>query len=240
MNGRKVSTSAGVGEESTSAPVIEVDDEIREYADAATLTDPVDIRPVGENVASGEASTSTTGSVSAVHDHPPAYTAQPDPIDEKEVLDRAHPRQRGHGGDADGNYALLVEALGMRCTQMEEKLLSDKAERVKNGLGAYTFLLKLLRLTTAESSNRSTFLSRHPNEAAVINNIVNVTTDVLTRKAGLCLLGAFACKLRDVHCLGCMLINSRRILGTLAIRTRLERDDSVPQGERSGRCDGCR
>lgn len=137
VNGRKVSNSAVTGEPSAdasaSAPIIEFDDEVHEYADAATLTDPVEIRPLHESVETAEGSTSVA--VTPSHDHPPAYTAQPDPIDEREVLERAHPRQRGHGGDVEGDYAALVGALGMRCTEIEEKLQSDKAERAKNGTG---------------------------------------------------------------------------------------------------------
>lgn len=134
VNGRKVSNSMAGGEAGATVPIVESnDEEVHEYADVGVSTDHVEIRSVIDEA--GPSTPLASSSSPAAQDHPPAYTAQPDPINEKEVLDRAHPKQRGHGGDAEGDYAALVGALGMRCTEIEEKLLANKAARVKGGMG---------------------------------------------------------------------------------------------------------
>jgi hypothetical protein len=107
--GRTTSPGGGGGGGSGSGvaagPTVRIEEGIREYADASTETDPV-----------------------PAHEHPPAYTAEPQPVDAKEVLDRAHPKTRGHGEDVEEEYETLVEGLGMRCTVLEEELEAKRGE----------------------------------------------------------------------------------------------------------------
>jgi hypothetical protein len=115
------------GAKSAGSEPITVDEVVREYADAATLTDPVRVLPIIE-----EAGPST-------QENPPAYTPDPEPIDAKAVLDRAHPRQ--HCGDAsydvETEYDGVAESLGLRCNVIEEAISSRRAERAKRGLGEF-------------------------------------------------------------------------------------------------------
>lgn len=60
---------------------------------------------------------------------PPAYTAEPEPINAQQVLDKAHPRGAvdGMGGDYDG----IVEITGIRCTVLEDELKLLRAKNCK-------------------------------------------------------------------------------------------------------------
>ncbi|KAK8847502.1 hypothetical protein IAR55_005360 [Kwoniella newhampshirensis] len=58
---------------------------------------------------------------------PPAYTAEPEPINHAEVLERAHPRAAGLGGVVDEEYEVLVDALGVRCSVLEDELKMKRA-----------------------------------------------------------------------------------------------------------------
>ena len=115
-----VSSSTG-----QAVPPIRIEEGIREYADASTSTDPIEPEPV------------PIAGPSTTHEHPPAYTAEPPPLNEKQILDRAHPRQEGHGIDVDVEYEALVDALGMRCTVLEDEMEQRKAERVKKLSGEF-------------------------------------------------------------------------------------------------------
>ena len=64
---------------------------------------------------------------------PPAYTAEPEPVNAMQVLEHAHPRESGHHGDGGEEYEALVDALGVRCTVLEEEIQLKKAEIVKKG-----------------------------------------------------------------------------------------------------------
>lgn len=67
--------------------------------------------------------------------HPPAYTAEPDAVNAEQVLDHAHPRELGHHGEGDEAYEALVNALGVRCTVIEEEVQLRKMEKAKRGAG---------------------------------------------------------------------------------------------------------
>ncbi|WWD21593.1 hypothetical protein CI109_106079 [Kwoniella shandongensis] len=104
-------------ESQAPASTSDIEEVIREYADASTETE-------------AEAGPS--------HHHiplqPPAYTAEPEPVNASAVLGRAHPREAGHEGVADEEYDVLVDALGVRCTVLEEELKIKKVEREKRGI----------------------------------------------------------------------------------------------------------
>ena len=121
--GRTISGSQGG--ESSNIPIIRVEEEI-EFADAGTLTDPVDIRPINEGPGP---------STSTPLEHPPAYTAKPEPVNEQEVLDKAHPHITTPSTIGDEDYDCLVEELGVRCTVLEHSLQERNAEQRKFGTG---------------------------------------------------------------------------------------------------------
>lgn len=58
---------------------------------------------------------------------PPAYTAEPEPINVQQVLDKAHPRGAVEGMGSD--YDEIVRITGVRCTIFEDEL---KLRRAKN------------------------------------------------------------------------------------------------------------
>ncbi|WVQ83168.1 hypothetical protein IAT38_005306 [Cryptococcus sp. DSM 104549] len=111
---------------SSTQPIIRIDEGIREYIDASTETDPLPTTP------------SEHATVSPL---PPAYTAEPEPINAAQVLERAHPRddashRHSHGRDelVEDEYEVIVDALGMRCEVLEEELRLRKVEREKRGI----------------------------------------------------------------------------------------------------------
>ncbi|RXK40938.1 hypothetical protein M231_01786 [Tremella mesenterica] len=112
---------------SSTVPSIRVEEGIKEYADASTETDPLPDLP----------SSSTAGSsLDPLSPLPPAYSAEPPPINKQEVLDHAHPRiETSHDeGDVYGEYDAVVEALGVRCTVLEDKLKGRSDAQVKRDL----------------------------------------------------------------------------------------------------------
>jgi hypothetical protein len=135
MAGRKTSHSNPQVEGDAQAALIE--GETRVYADMGTLTEPVEIRPIleGDEKEEAQAGPSTLTTPTIPQDHPPAYTADPDPTNERQVLDRAHPRRHGRGGVVDGEYDTLVDTLGIRCSVLEEEIKLKKADREKSGIG---------------------------------------------------------------------------------------------------------
>jgi len=124
------------------------EDHSHAYADMGTLTDPVEIRPLlDEEEVVAEAGPSTLTTPTMPQDHPPAYTADPDPINEQEVLDRAHPRRHGRDGIIDEEYDTLVEALGVRCNVLEEEIKLKKVEQEKRGTRECILGVRLSKLT---------------------------------------------------------------------------------------------
>ncbi|AAW45913.2 hypothetical protein CNJ01550 [Cryptococcus deneoformans JEC21] len=105
-------------------PAVRIEKGIREYIDASAATD------------------------SALHEtissEPPAYTVEPPPINSDQILQRAHPRDHKHleglseSGETiaeEEEYEALVDALGVRCTILEDEVKMKKLERAKNGGG---------------------------------------------------------------------------------------------------------
>ena len=121
--------------------------EIREYSDVGTLTEPVVIRPAQDDMTDTmhEAGSSNLSSPTIPQDHPPAYTADPEPVSEQEVLDRTHPRRHGREGIVEDEYNVLVDALGVRCSVLEEEIKLKRADREKIGIGEFV-LYKLAPL----------------------------------------------------------------------------------------------
>nr|ODN93679.1 hypothetical protein L204_04863 [Cryptococcus depauperatus CBS 7855] len=104
---------------SSSAPVMTIEEGIREYVDASTATD---------------------ASLLDSPTSPPAYTAEPPPVDADQVLQQAHPKihkilfnHKGTIADGEEDYEALVDALGVRCTVLEEGLKMKRLNRAKNG-----------------------------------------------------------------------------------------------------------
>lgn len=79
---------------------------------------------VGTETELGDA---TPGS-SLVSVSPPAYTAEAEPINEQQVLDKSHPRGTVEG--LDDNYDGVVHITGTRCTVLESEI---KARRQQTG-----------------------------------------------------------------------------------------------------------
>lgn len=105
-------------------PAVRIEKGICEYIDASAATD------------------------SALHEtissEPPAYTVEPPPINSDQILQRAHPRDHKHleglseFGETiaeEEEYEALVDALGVRCTILEDEVKMKKLERAKNGGG---------------------------------------------------------------------------------------------------------
>ena len=107
-------------------PDLRIEEFTAEYADVGTLTDPVEVLP--------PAGPSSPSSPEGAQDTPPAYTAQPDPINEQEVLDRAHPRKASVNVDVVDEYDVVVRATGVRCSVLEDAIAQKKAEKAKKGL----------------------------------------------------------------------------------------------------------
>ncbi|KAK4684860.1 hypothetical protein P7C73_g5304, partial [Tremellales sp. Uapishka_1] len=96
------------------APAIRIEEGIKEYEDAATETDPVEPDIV----------TLTEPAPVDHHSAPlPPYSAEPEPLVAKDVLDKAHPRNTSlHGHSGDPAYDALVDALGVRCEVIEKEI----------------------------------------------------------------------------------------------------------------------
>ncbi|OXG46619.1 hypothetical protein C355_05420 [Cryptococcus neoformans Th84] len=124
---RKVGGRSAQSTNSTSeGPAARIEEGIREYIDASTATD------------------------SALHEtissEPPAYTAEPPPINSDQILQRAHPRDHkrlealSKSGEtiAEGEeeYEALVDALGVRCTILENEVKMKKLKSAKHGGGS--------------------------------------------------------------------------------------------------------
>ena len=142
MASRKPSSSDPQAGDASQAA--QVGEGIQEYADVGTLTEPVRVRPIledeeDETVKAGPSTILTTPTIP--QDHPPAYTADADPINEQEVLDRAHPRRHGRDGVVEEEYDLLVDNLGVRCSVLEEALRLKKEDREKKGLSQFGLCL---------------------------------------------------------------------------------------------------
>lgn len=123
---RKVGGRSGQSTSSSSqSATVHIEEGIREYIDASTATD------------------STLHE--AIPSEPPAYTAMAPPINSDQVLQRAHPRDHKHleellgSGEAvvegEEEYEALVDALGVRCTVLEDEVKMKKFERAKHGGG---------------------------------------------------------------------------------------------------------
>jgi len=92
-------------------PIIQIEEDEREYADVGTETEPIE----APNLIEAGPSLSS----------PPAYTADPDPLYVQEILDKAHPRGVVNGmGDYDG----VVQKTGLRCTVLEDELRARRAK----------------------------------------------------------------------------------------------------------------
>ncbi len=66
---------------------------------------------------------------------PPAYSAEPAPNNAKEVLDHAHPRIGTAVADGQHEYEAMADALGVRCTVLEEEVELRRMEAEKRGAG---------------------------------------------------------------------------------------------------------
>ncbi|ORY24001.1 hypothetical protein BCR39DRAFT_548111 [Naematelia encephala] len=142
VGGRPVKSSTAA---STAADaIIQVEDEIREYVDVAANTE-----PEPEPELQPEAGPSDTQET----EHPPAYSAKPEPINAKQVLEHAHPREsaRHFDVDVDEGYDIVVDGLGMRCEVLEEEIRTQKVEREKRGV--------VSRRGRSLSSRRSSYAS---------------------------------------------------------------------------------
>lgn len=106
-------------------PSIRIEDEIKEYADAAVETDPV---PDDQNA---KASSSHHTDIPA--EVPPAYTREAPNV--QQILENAHPRELLNPGvrDMDPAYEELVQQAGMRCSVFEAEMIRQAAERRKMG-----------------------------------------------------------------------------------------------------------
>ncbi|OCF33867.1 hypothetical protein I316_04579 [Kwoniella heveanensis BCC8398] len=169
-------SSATSGQE----PIIRFEEDIREYADASVGTDPVlELESIPDSSAGPSHShDSNPGS-------PPAYTAQPEPINKAQVLEQAHPRSHGHDDDVEDEYEMLVDALGMRCTVLEGEMETKKAERAKRGLPA------------SPRRRHRTYWSDQPKHySSGIVNYIFYNTDHTVRdqvgKLAVCVVAAFA------------------------------------------------
>ncbi|WRT64675.1 uncharacterized protein IL334_001609 [Kwoniella shivajii] len=159
-------------------PIIRIEEGIREYADASLQTDPIHI-PEPQSIA-GPPQT---------HEHPPAYTAEPEPINKAEVLSHAHPKRLGNtldvDDDCDEEYTVLTNALGMRCTILEEMMDSNRAEREKRGI-----------LGSPRSRNRTYWSEQRKQYKSGIVNYIFYNTDNSVRdqvgKVAMCVVAAFA------------------------------------------------
>ncbi|WVF69679.1 hypothetical protein IAT40_004458 [Kwoniella sp. CBS 6097] len=175
------STQVQNGTASEPEAIIRFEEDIREYADASVETD---------SVPEPESTSEPLAGPSHSHDSnpgsPPAYTAQPEPVNKAQVLEQAHPRSHGHDDDVEEEYDMLVDALGVRCTVLEEELQTKKAERAKRGL--------------SEASPRRrprTYWSEQRNQySSGIVNYIFYNTDNTVRdqvgKLAVCVVAAFA------------------------------------------------
>ncbi|WVW78339.1 hypothetical protein I302_100293 [Kwoniella bestiolae CBS 10118] len=172
--------TAQPGASSEEQPLIRIEEGIREYADASLQTDPI---PEPERqVAAGPSRTH-------VHEHPPAYTAEPEPINKAEVISQTHPKRPGDvvesDEDVDAEYAFLTNALGMRCTVIEDQMDAQKAEREKRGV-----------LASPRSRNRTYWSDQRKQYKSGIVNYIFYNTDNSVRdqvgKVAMCVVAAFA------------------------------------------------
>ncbi|WWD07540.1 hypothetical protein V865_005641 [Kwoniella europaea PYCC6329] len=161
-------TTGQPGTTSEEQPLIRIEEGIREYADAKTEAGP---------------------SRSDVHEHPPAYTAEPEPINKAELISQIHPKRPGevveYDEDVDEEYAFLTNALGMRCTVIEEQMDAQRAEREKRGA-----------LASSRSRNRSYWSEQRKQYKSGIVNYIFYNTDNSVRdqvgKVAMCVVAAFA------------------------------------------------
>nr|XP_019005016.1 uncharacterized protein I203_01860 [Kwoniella mangroviensis CBS 8507]OCF68477.1 hypothetical protein I203_01860 [Kwoniella mangroviensis CBS 8507] len=159
-------TTGQAGTLSEEQPLIRIEEGIREYADAKAGP-----------------------SRSDVHEHPPAYTAEPEPINKAELISQIHPKRPGevveYDADVDEEYAFLTNALGMRCTVIEEQMDAQRAEREKRGV-----------LASPRSRNRSYWSEQRKQYKSGIVNYIFYNTDNSVRdqvgKVAMCVVAAFA------------------------------------------------
>ncbi|KAI9636287.1 uncharacterized protein MKK02DRAFT_44991 [Dioszegia hungarica] len=155
---RKSANKAGGDGSVTPKATVRIEEEIREYADVGTITDPPAIEPV----IADQPEAGPSSSKGAVPDEPPAYTRVPDPLSEAEVLLRAHPRDQETGEEVDEDYESLVESLGVRCTVLEaemKKRMGAQGKLVTGGAG------------TPTSTPPSSFSRRKSNRPGIINYV---------------------------------------------------------------------
>lgn len=96
--------------EATSALPSGLREIVRDYADVATTTEPEE----------------PTSGPSTIPGSPPAYTPNAEPINEQQVLDKAHPRGIVEG--LDQGYDGVVQITGTRCTVLESELKSRRQQ----------------------------------------------------------------------------------------------------------------
>ncbi|WWC68057.1 uncharacterized protein I206_101976 [Kwoniella pini CBS 10737] len=178
---RNVAQSGTTAEE----PIFRIEEGIREYTDASQQTDFVAVHETQTD--QPEAGPSRTRT--ETHEHPPAYSAEPEPINKAELISQIHPRRPGDAvesdEDVDDEYALLTNALGMRCTVIEEHIDAQKIERQKRGLP-----------TSPRSRNRSYWSDQRKQYKSGIVNYIFYNTDNSVRdqvgKVAMCVVAAFA------------------------------------------------
>ncbi|WVQ69388.1 uncharacterized protein L199_007605 [Kwoniella botswanensis] len=181
-------TTGQAGTSLEEQPLIRIEEGIREYADASLQTDPIPElgpRPTTPIQQEAEAGPSR----SHVHEHPPAYTAEPEPINKAELISQIHPKRPGevveYNEDVDDEYAFLTNALGMRCTVIEEQMDAQRAEREKRGV-----------LASPRSRNRSYWSEQRKQYKSGIVNYIFYNTDNSVRdqvgKVAMCVVAAFA------------------------------------------------
>ncbi|WWC59592.1 uncharacterized protein I303_102149 [Kwoniella dejecticola CBS 10117] len=181
---KKGAKSAAQGAASEE-PIIQIEEGIREYSDASQQTDPL---PDTEDETSQPVA-GPSSSQSEPHEHPPAYTAEPEPINKAELILQTHPKRPGDAvesdEDVDDEYAALTNALGMRCTVIEEHIDAQKLERQKRGLPV-----------SPRSRNRTYWSDQRKQYKSGIVNYVFYNTDNSVRdqvgKVAMCVVAAFA------------------------------------------------
>ena len=163
---------------SASIPSIRLEENVvREYADASVATEPV------EEPAQAGPST---------HEHPPAYTAEPEPVNAQEVLDKAHPRCRGTEAPIDEAYDAIAAATEIRCNVLEEELKARKAEHAKRGGRELPTLRNLSRINAHPVF--SSWTSNRQPPKTIVNHIIYNTQNVISTPMGmisLCAVAAF-------------------------------------------------
>lgn len=90
-----------------------------------------------------------TSGPSAAPGSPPAYTAEAEPINEQQVLDKAHPRGVVEG--IDEGYDEVVQITGTRCTVLESEL---KSRRQQAGASPVSVLENQLLISNSGTTRR--------------------------------------------------------------------------------------